>query len=152
MMTVLPQGWAVIYGFGIRQLSPGVPMILANVALGQDDLETAEDFSAYLDSQVKMIQDTLDAPKIAGPQPTAFPGSDEARLMLVRHTPPGIDPVIHVQTYVRIGTWVGIITLTSSEDQLRTVRPYSDQFVQGLHILPFDPQLAPPPPPAPYQG
>ena len=71
-------------------------------------------------------------PKIAGPQPTAFPGSDEARLMLVRHTPPGIEPVIHVQTYVRIGTWVGIITLTSSEDQLRAVRPYSDQFQQGL--------------------
>lgn len=152
MMTVLPQGWAVIYGFGIRQLSPGTPMILANVALGQDNLETAEDFSAYLDSQVEMIQNNLNAPKIAGPQPTAFPGSDEARLMLVRHTPPGVEAVIHVQTYVRIGTWVGIITLTSSEDQLRTVRPYSDQFVQGLHILPADPQLAPAPPAAPYQG
>ncbi len=152
MMTVLPQGWAVIYGFGIRQLSPGTPMILANVALGQDDLETADDFSAYLDSQVKMIENSLNAPKIAGPQPTAFPGSDEARLMLVRHTPPGIEAVIHVQTYVRIGTWVGIITLTSSEDQLRIVRPYSDQFVQGLHILPSDPQLAPPSPPPPTQG
>jgi hypothetical protein len=152
MMTVLPQGWSVIYGFGIRQLWPGAPMILANVALGQDNLETVDDFPAYLDSQVKMIQDILIAPKIAGPQPTAFPGSDEARMMLVRHTPPGIEPVIHVQTYVRIGTWVGIITLTSSEDQLRTVRPYSDQFVQGLQILPPDPQLAPTPPPAPYQG
>ena len=59
MMTVLPQGWAVIYGFGIRQLSPGAPMILANVALGQDNLEAVDDFSAYLDSQVKMIQDNL---------------------------------------------------------------------------------------------
>ena len=152
MMTVLPQGWAVIYGFGIRQQSPGAPMILANVALGQDDLETAEDFSEYLEAQVKLIQHTLNEPKIAGPQPTAFPGSDEARLMLVRHTPPGVEPVIHVQTYVRIGTWVGIITLTSSEDQLRAVRPYSDQFVQGLHILPHDPQLAPPPPPASFQS
>jgi hypothetical protein len=149
MMTVLPQGWTVIYGFGIRQLAPGAP-ILANVALGQDNLETAEDFSAYLDSQVKMIEGTLNAPKIAGPQPTAFPGSDEARLMLVRHTPPGIEAVIHVQTYVRIGTWVGIITLTSAEDQLRMVRPYSDQFVQGLHILPSDSQFAPPA--TPYQG
>jgi hypothetical protein len=152
MMTVLPQGWAVIYGFGIRQLSVGGPTILANVGLGQDNLETADDFSAYLDSQVEMIQSNLNAPKIAGPQPTAFPGSDEARLMLVRHTPPGIEPVIHVQTYVRIGTWVGIITLTSSEDQLRTVRPYSDQFVQGLHVLPSDPQVAATPPPAAVQG
>ena len=104
-------------------------------------------------AQVKLIQHTLNEPKIAGPQPTTFPGSDEARLMLVRHTPPGIEPVIHVQTYVRIGTWVGIITLTSSEDQLRAVRPYSDQFVQGLHILPQDPQLAPPQsPPAAFQS
>jgi hypothetical protein len=151
-MTVLPQGWAVIYGFGIRQAFPASQMILANVSLGQDDIASAEDFPAYVDSQVKMIQETLNVPKIAGPQPTAFPGADEACLLLVRHTPPGIEAVIHVQTYVRMGTWVGIITLTSSEDQLRTVRPYSDQFTQGLRVLPPQPTMPQTPLAAPFQG
>jgi hypothetical protein len=151
-MTVLPQGWAVIYGFGIRQVFPSSQMILANVSLGQDDIPSPEEFSAYVESQVKLIQETLNVPRIAGPQPTAFPGSDEACLMLVRHTPPGIEPVIHVQTYVRIGTWVGIITLTSSEDQLRVVRPYSDQFVQGLRVLPPQTSMSEMPLAAPFQG
>ncbi|WP_263379321.1 hypothetical protein [Granulicella paludicola] len=135
MMTILPQGWAVIYGFGIRQIASGQEALLANVALGQDDLQSAEEFDTYLAAQAKMIQSNLIEPKIAGPQPTSFPDCDEARMMIVLHTPEA-DTVIHVQTYVRIGLWVGIITLTASQQQLQSVRPYSDQFTKGLRVLP----------------
>jgi hypothetical protein len=154
MMTVLPQGWSVIYGFGIRQIAQGAQSILANVSLGQDDLKAVDGFEAYLESQAKMIQATLTEPKIAGPQPTSFPDCDDARMLLVLHTPPGVEALVHVQTYVRIGLWVGIVTLTTSQEQLRNVRPYSDQFTQGLRVLP--PELAtdgvPPQPAAPVQG
>jgi hypothetical protein len=42
--------------------------------------------------------------------------------------------MLHAQTYVRSGLWIGIITLTTLEEQLRAVRPDYDAFVKGLRI------------------
>jgi hypothetical protein len=141
-MTVLPQGWDVVYGFGIRQLVPGSEYIVANVGLEEENLGAEDEFEGYLAKQTELIKSTLSEPKIAGPQPTSFPGCDEARLILVLHAPPGVESIAHVQTYVRVGPWVGIITLTAPQEQLQNVRPYSDQFTQGLRILPGAPDVS----------
>ena len=141
-MTALPQGWSVVYGFGIRLIGSGPQSIVPNVGLGEDNLGTEDEFEQYLAKQTKLIQGRLTDPKIAGPQPTAFPECDEARLILVLHTPPGMEPIVHVQTYVRVGSWVGVITLTASQEQLQSVRPYSDQFTQGLRIIPGMPDVS----------
>jgi hypothetical protein len=37
---------------------------------------------------------------------------------------------------VRIGRWIGIVTLTTIETELLKVRPDFDQFVQWLRIAP----------------
>jgi hypothetical protein len=67
-----------------------------------------------------------------------FAGSEEAYLYFVRHTPDGTGNMLHVQRYVRSGTWVGIITLTTLESQLQAVRPAYEAFVKGLRIIPAE--------------
>jgi len=54
----------------------------------------------------------------------------------VRHTMDGAGDMLHAQTYVRAGVWVGIVTLTTLESQLSVVRTDYDAFVRGLRIGP----------------
>jgi hypothetical protein len=132
----MPQGWIFAADFGIRQMMPDLRMIAANVALGQDTLETPDALAEYIKAQAKLIENHLADAKMAGPQPMQFEGAEEAYLFFVRHLPAGAPDMLHAQTYVRVGLWVGIITLTTPEAQLRAVRPDYDAFVKGLRILP----------------
>ena len=134
-MTALPAGWMYIADFGIRQVvAPNT--IAANVALGQDVLDSEGALVDYIKAQAKLIEGHLTAAKIAGPQAIAFPGAEEACLLFVRHQPSGAGDMLHAQTYVRIGLWVGMVTLTTLEVQLQIVRPQYDGFMKGLRILP----------------
>lgn len=121
--------------FGIRQITHDVRSIAANVSLGHDTLDTEDALAKYIQVQGKLIEDHLIDAKTAGPHPIQFPGAEEAYLFFVRHLPKGTPDMLHVQTYVRVGLWVGIITLTTPEVQLKAVRPDYESFVKGLRIL-----------------
>ena len=134
-MTALPAGWMYVADFGMRQMA-APNMIAANVALGQDGLKAEDALAEYIKAQARMIEGHLTEAKIAGPQPIAFAGADEASLLFVRHRRgEGVD-MLHAQTYVRVGLWLGIVTLTTPEPQLRVVRPDYEAFMNGLRILP----------------
>ena len=130
----MPAGWMYVADFGIRQMKMDSRSIVASVGIGQDSLASNADFSPYIEKQMKLIEGHLKEPKLAGPQTTAFPGADEARLLFVRHNADSVGTILHAQTYVRSGLWLGIITLTTIEEQLRAVRSDYDNFVKGLRI------------------
>lgn len=134
-VAALPAGWRYVADFGIKQILQAPQGIAANVSLGEDLLAAADALPGYIAVQGKLIEHHLLAPKMAGPQPIPFAGAEEAYLFFVRHTPEGTDNMLHVQTYVRSGTWVGIITLTTPEAQLQAVRSDYEAFVQGLRII-----------------
>lgn len=136
-VSVLPQGWMFVQDFGIRQLVSDPRMISANVSLGEDVLPDEGGLLAYVAAQGKLIEGHLKGEaKLAGPQPSTFPEAQEACLFMVRHTPQGAPGMLHVQTYARVGLWLGIVTLTTIEEQLRAVRPEYEAFLKGLRILP----------------
>jgi hypothetical protein len=114
-------------------------MIAASVGVAEDKLPEDELLGMYIGKQVQMIQQHFQHAKLAGPQPGAFPGADESQLLMVRHAPPDADVILHVQTYVRVGNWIGIVTFTTAESQLREVRPSYEIFLKGLRILPEQP-------------
>jgi len=124
--------------FGIKQVREDPHAIPANVALGEDALTAPDSLPAYIAAQMKLIQNHLLMPKFAGPQPISFAGAEEAYLFFVRHTPEPVVNMLHVQNYVRYGSWVGIVTLTSEESQLQAVRPDYESFVKGLCIIPIE--------------
>ncbi len=131
----MPPGWIFVADFGMRQMVPDVRAIGANISLGQDALASPDGLLEYIKAQGKLIEGHLKEPKMAGPQPMAFPAAEEAYLFFVRHRPEGAPDMLHAQTYVRVGLWVGIITLTTVESALRAVRPDYDAFLKGLRIL-----------------
>jgi hypothetical protein len=122
--------------FGIRQMAAAPNTITANVSLGQDILAAEDSMGEYIRAQVKLIDGHLAGAKIAGPQPIAFAGAEEARLLFVRHRRGNVCDMLHAQTYVRVGLWLGIVTLTTPEPQLTAVRPDYEAFMKGVRILP----------------
>src|SRR5882757_1784669 len=137
-VTALPSGWMYVNGFGIRQMTADPETIAANVSLGEDILDSENALPAYIEEQARLINHHLGSAKMAGPQPMAFRGADEAFLFFVRHAPEGLVSMLHAQTYVRSGRWVGIVTLTTPESELAIVRPDYDTFLRGLRIIPKD--------------
>jgi hypothetical protein len=85
---------------------------------------------------MKLIEGRLKEVKCAGPKVISFTGADEAHLLFVRHRMDIAGNMLHAQTYARVGTWVGIVTLTALEAQLSAVRPDYDAFLKGLRIGP----------------
>jgi hypothetical protein len=126
---------------GVRQIVTDARQIAANVSLGEDILQHPGALADYIAAQARLIEGHFTGAKLAGPQPTPFAGCDEAMLFMVRHTPDGAPGMLHVQSYVRVGLWLGIITLTTVEAELRNVRPDYEFFVKGLRILPEAPQV-----------
>lgn len=132
----MPKGWVYIAEFGIRQMTGDPRAVPANVALGHDILPEGSALAGYIGKQAALIAEYFSDSKSAGPQATTFDGADEAFLLFVRHRPENAPQMLHAQTYVGVGRWVGIITLTTPEALLKTVRPDYDAFVKGLRILP----------------
>jgi hypothetical protein len=132
----MPGGWLYVADFGIRQIATAAGAVAASVGLAQDELGAEDGIAEYIEKQKKLIGSYVKEAKFAGPQATAFAGADEAHLLFVRHTVDKAGSMLHAQTYVRLGGWVGIITLTAQEAQLRAVRPDYEAFVKGLRISP----------------
>jgi hypothetical protein len=133
-VTAIPSGW--IYGadFGIRQMPMGLGAVTASVGVGQDKLSADSGLLEYIEKQKKLIGGHLQDVNFAGPQASPFPGAEESHLLFVRHNVASAGIMLHAQTYVRLADWVGIITLTTLELQLRGVRPDYEAFVKGLRI------------------
>ena len=132
----MPAGWLYVADFGIRQMPMAAGTIVASVGVGQDTLNAESDLAEYIEKQKKLIGNHLKEAKFAGPQATAFAGADEAQLLFVRHHVDSAGSMLHAQTYVRLGHWLGIVTLTALEEQLRAVRADYEAFVKGLRISP----------------
>ena len=133
VITAFPPGWMYVPGFGIRQMPVSQGQVMANVGLGEDVTGGAP-LAEYIGKQTKMMEQHLKDPKIAGPQGTGFAGAEEAQLLMVRHAPGAGESMLHVQIYIRVGEWIGIVTLTTAEAQVREVRPAYDYFVKGLRM------------------
>jgi len=132
----MPGGWLYVAGFGIRQMTVAAGTIAASVGVGQDTLASEDGLAEYIEKQKKLIGNYLKEAKFAGPQATGFAGTDEAQLLFVRHSANSAGSMLHAQTYARLGNWVGIVTLTTLEAQLKAVRPDYEAFLKGLHISP----------------
>ena len=132
----MPVGWLYVADFGIRKMVTEAGQVGASVGLGQDTLSAEDGLRGYIEKQKKLIESHLGETKFAGPQTTAFTGADEAQLLFIRHNASSVGSILHAQTYVRLGRWLGIVTLTTMEAQLMAVRPDYEAFVKGLRIGP----------------
>lgn len=133
-VRLVPHGWVYVPEFGIRKVEEGV--VPSNVTVSQDVLLAGDKLALYLDAQITMMKGTFQEPMIAGPRPQEFAGAEEAMLLMVKHRRLNGRTVVQVQTYVRVAKWIGIVTLTTLEQELMKVRPDFERFSKALAILP----------------
>jgi len=133
-VTAMPAGWIYIAGFGIKQMVATPGTVAASVGVGEDKLDDEGALAEYIEKQMKLIEGRLKEVKCAGPRAVQFAGADEAHLLFVRHRMESGRNMLHAQTYVRTGWWLGIVTLTTLEEQLGVVRADYDSFLKGLRI------------------
>ena len=135
-ITALPQGWMLVPNFGARQVGDNTQFVISNIALSYDPLPEGKTLPEYIEKQREMILAKYPEARFAGPQAVPFQNADEAYMLLIRHAAKDAIEMIHVQHYVRSGDWIGIVTFTAPEQQLRALRPGHELFLKGLQILP----------------
>jgi len=120
--------------FGIRQILFEQQMVAASVGLGCDKQPDDLPLPDYIQKQMAMIGDQLEQAIFAGPRAVPFEGAEESYLLFIRHNVDSVGSMIHAQTYIRLGNWFGIVTLTTLEANLPILRADYDAFVRGLRI------------------
>ncbi len=137
LISSVPASWFFVPGFGLRHNSP---YPTSNITLKDDVLLAGNRLEPYIQAQITILRRTYLDPAFAGPQPAALLKVDvnETMLLLIRHQPVNGTRVMQVQTYVRLGAWLGIITLTTVEQSVRQVRPDYERFIASLMIAPED--------------
>jgi len=134
IVPAIPFGWTWVPEFGIQKQAEGV--VPSNVYLREDRMVGGNQLALYIQAQITIMKSTFLDPVIAGPAPLAFPGAEEAAMLMLKHRSMHQVTVFQVQHYVRSGPWVGIATLTTLESELLKVRADFDQFMKLLRIEP----------------
>lgn len=133
MIQAIPAGWVWLPDFGIqRQVHGAFP---SNIHLRGDLLSEEIPLPTYIAKQISMMAATFLNPEVAGPAPVSFPQADEAALLMLKHHPMQNLRVFQVQYYLRAGKWVGIITLTTIEQELLAVRADLDQLMKLIRFV-----------------
>lgn len=138
-ISAVPANWFFIPDFGLRHNSPTHPA--SNITVKDDVLLAGSKLEPYIQAQIDILKGAYLEPVFAGPQPTALVDSSllgvhEAMMLIIKHQPHAGAAVFQVQTYVRLDRWLGIITLTTLEQTLMSVRRDYEQFVRMLSIAP----------------
>jgi hypothetical protein len=131
--SLIPDGWEFAPEFGIRKLEGGRQV--ANIRLSEDILPAGKLLAPYLVAQTMLFGRTFANPKIAGPSVITFAGTEEAALLFLKHGQLEDAPaVIQSQTYVRIGRWIGIITLTATARSFPSLKANYQSFAARLQV------------------
>ena len=138
IISAVPGGWFYMPDFGLRHNSP---YPTSNITVKDDTLLAGNKLEPYIQAQINILRRTYLDPAFAGPQASVLLRTevDESMLLLIRHQPVNGSSVMQVQTYVRLATWLGIITLTTTDRNLPRDRPDYERFVASLRIAPEAP-------------
>lgn len=129
----VPAGWFFVPDFGLRHSGPPPT---SNITVKDDSLLGGDKLEPYIRVQMDILKRTFENPLFSGPQPSSLVAAEETMLLLIRHVTTDGSRLLQVQTYVREGRWIGIITLTTTEAKLPELRPDYERFVRSLGIVP----------------
>ena len=135
-IPAIPANWWFVPDFGLQHNTTAQPP--SNITIKDDILLAGDKLEPYILAQIEILKGRFQNPVFAGPQPSPLYPADETMMLLIRHPPHNGVNLLQVQTYVRSGRWLGIITLTTTEQMLSSVRKDYEQFVGWLKIAPAE--------------
>lgn len=126
----IPSGWQIQEGLGIQQdIKDAFP---SNIGAMEEPLGPGLTLQQYVEAQTKMFREYLREPKIDAALPPSIPGSTENQALEVRYsTKDGPSIYLH-RVYVRSGSVIGVLTLTTLEKDLSAIRPTYDSILSTI--------------------
>jgi predicted component of type VI protein secretion system len=126
----IPDGWQIQEGLGIQQdVKDAFP---ASVGAMEEPLGPGITLPQYVEAQTKMFREYLREPKIDAALPPAIPGSAETVALEVRYSTKDGQSIYYHRVYVRSGTTIGVLTLTTMEKDLPALRPVYDSVLSAI--------------------
>ena len=86
----------------------------------------------YVEAQTKMFREYLREPRIDAALPPTIPGAVETVALEVRYNTKEGPSIYYHRVYARIGSTIGVLTLTTLEKDLSSLRPAYDSVLSGI--------------------
>ncbi len=132
-LPAVPQDWEVVPQHGIRR--PTKKTFQSNVCFTEEPMAAGKDLAGYIEDQISALRHLMPDLQVSGPDRCSFPGCEEAQKLLLRYSLEG-HTVIQGQIYVQSGASVGILTLTTIEEEIAEVRDTFDLIRRSAQYRP----------------
>lgn len=131
----IPAGWQVQEGLGIQLDAKEDKLFPTNIGAMEEPFGPGITLSQYVEAQTKMFREYLSEPKIDATLPPKIPGATETICLEVRFTTKDGPSVYYRRVYARSGSTVGILTLTTLEEDFTSVRDAYESFLTGASFF-----------------
>jgi len=131
----IPEGWQIQEGLGIQMLTKDDKVFPSNIGAMEEPVGPGITLSQYVEAQTKMFREYLREPRIDAALPPKLPGATETIALEVRYNTKDGQSIYYHRLYVRSGSTIGVLTLTTLEKDLASVRPDYDAFLAGASFI-----------------
>jgi hypothetical protein len=126
----IPPGWQIQEGLGIQlDAKDAFP---SNIGAMEEPLGPGITLQQYVEAQTKMFREYLREPKIDAALPPAIPGAAETVALEVRYSTKEGPSIYYHRVYARCGSTIGVLTLTTLEKDLSSLRPAYDSVLSTI--------------------
>jgi|HubBroStandDraft_6_1064221.scaffolds.fasta_scaffold37601_2 pSer/pThr/pTyr-binding forkhead associated (FHA) protein len=126
----IPEGWKIQEGIGIqRVVKDAFP---ASIVAIEEPLGPGLTLQHYVDAHTKMFREYLPDPKINLAVPPVIRGSVETVALEIQYSPKEGPSIFFRRDYARCGTILGVLTLTTLEKDLPSIRPIYDSVLTAI--------------------
>jgi hypothetical protein len=127
----IPEGWKIQEGLGIQLDAKDEKVFSSNIGAMEEPMGPGITLSEYVEAQTKMFREYLREPKIDAALPPKIPGATETIALEVRFSTKDGLTIYYRRVYARGRSAIGVLTLTTLEKDLSSVRPAYDSFLAG---------------------
>jgi pSer/pThr/pTyr-binding forkhead associated (FHA) protein len=127
---IIPEGWQVVEGFGLRRRERN--SFPAEAMVSEATLASGQTFDEYIHSQLDVVRLLVSQPQIQAAEPPTLAGAEEARAFVLRYKMDDGRRFLQRQIYARSGQRAGSLALTTLESEAPAIQPYLDQILRGL--------------------
>ena len=126
----IPNGWQIQEGLGIQQdVKDAFP---SNIGAMEEPLGPGITLPQYVEAQTKMFREYLREPRIDAALPPTIPGTAETVALEVRYSTKDGQSIYYHRVYARSGSTIGVLTLTTLENDLPSIRPVYDSVLSAI--------------------
>jgi hypothetical protein len=125
----IPEDWVVDEGYGIHFARAGAFPSEAVVSEGRLGRDVA--LPTHIESEMVLVREFVSRPQIEIGGPVKIAGADEAMTVLIRYQTDDGRRFWQRQVYARSGELVGVLTLTTLEDELPRTQPLFDAIMSA---------------------